>query len=79
MEIDKRVFDCIRTVDCAAAAEITVESSLEALGLDSLDRIEVVMAIEESFKIEIDDKAFETIRTVADLIKLVTELVSDPK
>ncbi len=40
---------------------------LEDLGADSLDVVEMVMAIEEAFDIEIDDEAAEAMRTVADV------------
>jgi NADH dehydrogenase (ubiquinone) 1 alpha/beta subcomplex 1, acyl-carrier protein len=43
------------------------------LGLDSLDTVEVVMAIEEEFSIEIPDKDADEIRTVGDAIKYIYE------
>jgi NADH dehydrogenase (ubiquinone) 1 alpha/beta subcomplex 1 len=43
------------------------------LGLDSLDTVEVVMAIEEEFSIEIPDKDADQIRTVDDAIKYISE------
>jgi len=43
------------------------------LGLDSLDTVEVVMAIEEEFSIEIPDKDADEIRTVGDAIKYISE------
>ena len=44
------------------------------LGLDSLDSVEVVMAIEEEFSVEIPDKDADEIRTVGDAIKYISEL-----
>jgi acyl carrier protein len=38
------------------------------LGADSLDRIELVLAVEEAFDVTIDDDAIETFATVGDLI-----------
>lgn len=43
------------------------------LGADSLDEVEVVMAIEEEFGIEVSDDRAEQVRTVGDIIKLVEE------
>ena len=43
------------------------------MGLDSLDTVEVVMAIEEEFSIEIPDKDADEIRTVGDAIKYISE------
>lgn len=48
--------------------EITSNSDLtEDLGLDSLDRVELIMDLEEEFKIEIDDGDVDGIKTVANL------------
>jgi acyl carrier protein len=44
------------------------------LGLDSLDTVEVVMAIEEEFSIEIPDKDADEIRTVGDAINYIFDL-----
>ena len=43
------------------------------MGLDSLDTVEVVMAIEEEFSIEIPDKDADEIRTVGDAVKYIYE------
>lgn len=55
-------------------AEIHAESSfIEDLGADSLDIVELVMAIEEVFEIEIPDDDAENIRTVKDAIEYINE------
>lgn len=46
---------------------------LEDLGADSLDVIELVMAIEEAFDIEISDEDAESIRTIGDVEKYVAD------
>jgi len=48
-------------------------SFIDDLGADSLDNVELVMAFEEEFGVEIPDDAAETIQTVGDAIKFVTE------
>lgn len=45
------------------------------LGADSLDQVEIVMACEEEFSIEIPDNAAEKIVTVADAINFIEEQV----
>ena len=55
-------------------AEVTTEASFtNDLGADSLDTVELVMAFEEEFNIEIPDDAAESIQTVGDAVKFITE------
>lgn len=51
----------------------TTANFIEDLGADSLDNVELVMAFEEEFDIEIPDDAAETIQTVGDAVKFITE------
>jgi acyl carrier protein len=55
-------------------SEIHSESSfIEDLGADSLDIVELVMAIEEVFDIEIPDDDAENIKTVKDAVDYISE------
>ena len=52
--------------------EIKPESSfIEDLGADSLDIVELVMAMEEEFEVEIPDEEAENIKTVSDAINYI--------
>ena len=52
--------------------EVSAEASfVNDLGADSLDTVELVMALEESFKIEISDEDAEKIHTVGDAVKYI--------
>lgn len=54
--------------------EVTPEASfVDDLGADSLDTVELVMALEEEFGVEIPDEDAEKIQTVGDAIKYVEE------
>jgi acyl carrier protein len=48
-------------------------SFIDDLGADSLDTVELVMAFEEEFGIEIPDDAAETIQTFGDAVKFISE------
>ena len=48
-------------------------SFIDDLGADSLDTVELVMAFEEEFKVEIPDDAAENIQTVGDAVKFISE------
>ena len=58
------------------AEEVTPEASFaNDLGADSLDTVELVMALEEAFEIEIPDEAAEQIDTVGKAVEyIVSEL-----
>jgi acyl carrier protein len=57
---------------------ITPEKNLVAdLGFDSLDQIELVMAVEDEFAVEVEDDRAEKCQTVADVITLVAELAGE--
>lgn len=52
--------------------EITMESSfLEDLGADSLDLVELIMALEEEFDIEFPDEDAEKVATVGDVVEYI--------
>jgi acyl carrier protein len=58
--------------------EVTeLASFIDDLGADSLDTVELVMAFEEEFDIEISDEDAEEITTVADAIRYITEKTSE--
>ena len=60
-------------VDAEKVAENA--SFIDDLGADSLDNVELVMAFEEEFDIEIPDDAAEHIQTVGDAVKFISEKV----
>lgn len=54
------------------AEKVTLDASfIDDLGADSLDNVELVMAFEEEFGVEIPDDAAETIQTVGDAVKFI--------
>ena len=55
-------------------SEVTVEAAfVDDLGADSLDLVELVMALEEGFSISIPDEEVESIRTVADAVAYIED------
>ncbi len=52
---------------------ITPETTLEDLGADSLDLVEVIMAIEDEFDVQIKDEDLESLKSVGDLINYITK------
>lgn len=57
---------------------VTMEASItEDLGADSLDVVDLVMSIEESFDVEIPDEEVENIKTVGDIVKYIDNKVEE--
>ena len=55
-------------------SEVTMDTNLmKDLSADSLDAVEIIMAIEEEYGIEIPDEDAETFQTVGDLVRYVQE------
>ena len=53
--------------------EVTMETSFESLNADSLDVVELVMALEEEFGLEIPDEDAEKLVTVKAAVEYVTQ------
>jgi acyl carrier protein len=71
-EITEKVKQIISEQLGVEEAEVTSSASfIDDLGADSLDTVELVMALEENFDIEIPDEDAEKIRTVQDAIDYI--------
>ena len=72
--IETRVKEIITEQLGVDEKEVTPDASfIDDLGADSLDTVELVMALEEEFDIEISDEDAEKIITVVDAINYITE------
>jgi acyl carrier protein len=73
-DIESRVRDIIVNELGVEPSKVTAEASfVEDLGADSLDTVELVMAFEEEFGIEIPDEDAEKMETVGDAIRYLEE------
>ncbi len=73
-EIFQRVQAIVAEQLSVSSDEVKTGSNFQNdLGADSLDTVELVMALEEAFDIEIPDEAAEGIATVGDAVKFIEE------
>ncbi len=56
-------------------SKITLESTFEELGADSLDVLQIIMGIEDTFEIKIPDEATEKIVTVSDAVEQIKTVI----
>ena len=72
--IEQRVKDIIVEQLGVKPDQVTPEAKfIEDLGADSLDTVELIMALEEEFGIEVPDEQAEKLQSVGDVIKYIEE------
>ena len=72
--IEDRVKDIIVDQLGVNADQVTLEAKfIEDLGADSLDTVELVMAFEEEFGIDVPDEEAEKLQSVGDVVRYVEE------
>ena len=75
MHFDKVKEIIVDTLSCDPA-DVTLEASIsEDLGADSLDAVELNMALEEAFGVSIPDEQISEFKTVSDIVNYLEEQV----
>ncbi len=78
MNLEERVKNLVVTQLGVDTSKVTKEASfIDDLGADSLDTVELVMAFEEEFDLEIPDEDAQRMRTVSDIINYLKDKVSE--
>jgi len=78
MNLEERVKNLVITQLGVDAGKVTGDSSfIDDLGADSLDTVELVMAFEEEFDMEISDDDAQKMKTVNDVIDYLKDKVSE--
>ncbi|KAL4064911.1 acyl carrier protein-like protein [Scleroderma yunnanense] len=73
-DIQTRILDVLKGFEKVDPAKLSLSASFaEDLGLDSLDAVEVVMAVEEEFAIEIPDAEADEIKTVQQAVDYIVK------
>ena len=75
---DKSIEEKVREIICeqlgVTPEQVTLEAKfIEDLGADSLDTVELVMAFEEEFSVEVPDEEAEKLQSVGDVVRYIEE------
>lgn len=76
-ETRSRIIELIVTKLSIEPSRVTDEVTLDDLGADSLDMIELIMKIEDAFDIHIDDDYLQQLHSIKDLVLYVHNLRKD--
>jgi len=70
-----RVLRIIAETQRKDLSQVTIDSSFEELGIDSMDGVNIVFALENEFNINVPDEEVKNIRSVRDMVEGVRRLV----
>lgn len=74
MSIEEKVIDIVKDVLGMEGEKVTSEDTFEDLYADSLDLIDIIIECEKEFSYPITDDKVQNLKTVGDLVNLITDL-----
>ncbi|SRR6266566_3695130 len=74
-ELTQRVLRIIAETQRKDPEQVTIDSTFEELGIDSMDGVNIVFALENEFNINVPDEDVKTIRNVRDMVEGVMRLI----
>jgi acyl carrier protein len=75
-EMIERVRTVIATSKRIPIEQVTIDSAFEELGIDSMDAVEILFALENEFDINIPDEEVKSVRNVRQMVEGVKKLVA---
>jgi acyl carrier protein len=76
-ELTDRVLKTIATTQRIPVDSVKIDSTFEGLGIDSMDAVNILFALENEFNITIPDEAAKQIRTISEMVDGVAKLVNE--
>jgi acyl carrier protein len=74
-DLTQRVLRIIAETQRKDPSQVTIDSSFEELGIDSMDGVNIVFALENEFNVNVPDEEVKNIRSVRDMVEGVRKLV----
>ena len=79
MSIEERVIQLIAKEQHLEPVRVTLHSTFEELGIDSLDGVYIMFALEEEFKISIPDSVARQMKSVRQVVNDLTRYMDNPE
>jgi len=74
-DLTPRILRIIAETQRKDPAQVTIDSSFEELGIDSMDGVNIVFALENEFNINVPDEEVKNIKSVRDMVEGVIRLI----
>jgi acyl carrier protein len=78
-DVQAKVFEIIAQQKRLPVEQVTIDSTFEELGMDSLDAVNILFELEGAFDISIPDEKAREIRSVREMVEGVRALVGEKK
>jgi acyl carrier protein len=75
-DLTARVIDVLTATQRLEPGRVTPDSTFEQLGIDSLDGMNIIFAIENEFGVDIPDDALPSLRSVRDIAEGLEKLIA---
>src|SRR6516225_6073051 len=75
-ELTARVLRIIAETQRKDPARVTIDSSFEELGIDSMDGVNIVFALENEFDVNVPDDEVKNIHSIRDMVEGIRKLVA---
>lgn len=74
-ELTQRILRIIAETQRKDPTQVTIDSTFEELGIDSMDGVNIVFALENEFDVNVPDEEVKNIRSVRDVVNGVLRLI----
>ncbi len=78
-DLTPRILRIIAETQRKEPSQVSIDSTFEELGIDSMDGVNIIFALENEFDINVPDEEVKSIRSVRDMVNGVRALVEQPR
>lgn len=75
MNVEEKVIEIIAREQHLEPGKVTIDSTFAELGIDSLDGVNILFALEEEFKIDIPDVVAQNMKSVRQVVESLTRVI----